>query len=129
MSLKEDLEKFRAGHPGIEDLVYADLTSQMVLFASSLGVRPQEVYDSHLKRALSLLPKGGSASVLAGAIGADPGDALLVDADGSAVRLIVRAAANADECLILGCAPGAELSAIAAAAAKALTRFAAAGNG
>jgi len=124
MSLKEELDRLREAHEGVEDLIYADISSQMVLYASSREARSQEIYDSLLSRAQQLLAADGPAAQVAQTIGADTTDALMIDGDGSIVRLFVRAGANAEECLIFGCEPGTDVSAISRAAAETLTRFA-----
>lgn len=124
MSLKEELDRLRKAHEGVEDLIYADMSSQMVLYATSREARSQEIYDSLLSRAQQLLAADGPAAQVAQTIGANTTDALMIDGDGSIVRLFVRAGANAEECLIFGCAPGTDVSAISRAAAETLTRFA-----
>jgi len=124
MSLKAELDGLRKAHEGVEDLIYADLSSQMVLYASSMEARSQEVYDRLLGRAGQLLAADGPAATVAKAIGATTRDALMVDGDGTTVRLFVRAEANEEECLIFACRPGTDVSAISKAAAETLTRFA-----
>jgi len=124
MSLKEELDALRRSQEGVDDLVYADLTSQMVLYASSGDARAQEAYDRLVTRAGALLAAKGPAARMGAAIGIAPGDGLTLESDGTGVHLYVRAGTNADECLIFGCRPGADVSAIATAAAETLTRFA-----
>jgi hypothetical protein len=128
MSLKQELDSLRKTHAGVDDLVYADISAQMVLYANSGDTRSQEVYDKLLGRAGALLTPDGATVAMARAIGADAGDALVLNSDGSGMVLVVRAAANPDECLIFGCRPGADVSAISQAAAGTLTRFAASGQ-
>ena len=124
MSLKAELDALRKAHDGVEDLVYADMSAHMVLYATSVSERSQEVYDALVRRAGKILEKGSTTAKMARAIGATARDAFTVDGDGTGLRLFVRAEANADECLIFGCQPGADVSAIAKSGAETLTRFA-----
>lgn len=124
MSLKEELDGLRKSHDGVRDLVYADMSAGMVLYANSGETRSQEVYDRLFARAAQLLAEGGPAAKMGMSVGAAVRDAFILDSDGAGLRLFVRVEANAEECLIFGCHPGADVSAISRAAAETLTRFA-----
>jgi len=125
MSLKKELDALREAHAGVEDLVYADVSAHMVLYACSAAERSQEIYDGLLNRAGALLDANGPTVAMGRAIGAGASDGLVLDSDGGSLRLIVRTGANSEECLIFGCRAGADISAISKAASETLTRFAA----
>jgi len=71
-----------------------------------------------------MLNASGAAMSLAQAVGAKAQDSFLLDYDGTGLKVYVRAAANAEECLIFGCDAEADVSAIAKAASECLSQFA-----
>ena len=122
MGLREDLEALRENHPEIQHLVYGDLSTNMVLFATADDERGQEDHDR-------LITFGSKTLVVANEVfkawskSEEPGAEIVIGGQGTAT-IISRANSSSDEALILSLSRGADVSAIGKSAATALSQIA-----
>lgn len=110
MDVKAALEAMREDVEGCDLVMFADLSTQMVLAAASAGRRPQEELDALCGIARETLdgPVAEGAAPMAGGAMPEQAAALTpIDA-----RVFIRSAAAPQEVLICLCTPDADLEAV-----------------
>ncbi len=124
MGLTEELDDLRASLPGCRFIVFADLSSRMVLCASAEVPLPQENYDALCTSAADLFssPAFGLAFRKLGAKDGVGAEAILADALGT--QIFVFGTQSSDDALCFQCGPEIDLVALIDAARPVVDRIA-----
>ncbi len=117
MGVADQLNAFRQAIPACRVATFADLSSGLVLFASTDRRLPQERLDALCERAKGVLGKNLSTA-LQPVLGAPVGQVVLPAGD--ALLVVVRSATEPDEALVCECAAEVDLPLFLARAAEEL---------
>ena len=123
MTVMDDLNQLRADCPGCQTVVYADLSTLMVLCASSEERLPQERYDQLCRDGAEIFDCGAltaASDVLTQqlAVGTEA-----VRYAGKGLQAFLRGAANPAEVMCLDCKPGVDPDAVLRAARSVLEKL------
>ena len=117
MGIADQLAVMRDDFPQCRSVTFADLSSGLVLCASTQVKLRQERLDALCDRARALL-SGPGAAAAAAVLGAAPDEAVLDEA--GMLLVFVRSPVEPDEALCCECEPGIDLNAFTARAAHEL---------
>jgi len=125
MTVNEALDNMRAELPGCSLVAFTDLSSQLVLCASSAGRPAQEELDA-LSRAAQVALNGAVADG-AGALwdkeaSGEPAETAML-LTGAEARVFLRSSGDAPEALVCVCSADADLSAVVDSGRAALDRI------
>jgi hypothetical protein len=117
MGIAEQLNAMRRDHPSCRVATFADLSSGLVLFASTSRRLPQERLDALCARARAIL-NGSPARTAEALLDGPPGEAIVAEGDG--LLVFVRSPTEPDEALICDCDPDVDLRAFTERATREL---------